>query len=276
MRRVVSLAILLSLILAAPFTPARAAGPAVSAPEGIVMDGWTGQVLWARRPNIPRYPASTVKIMTALIVLRSRIPLQTMVTVSPIAVSYRGSTAGLYVGERITVWNLLHGMMLPSGNDAAAQLAETVGHTIPAFVARMNVMAHRLGLRHTHYLSPNGFDQWGQVTTPRDLARLAAIAMHNTVFARIVRTRSWTVRVRGVVIHHWLNLNQLLWASKEVDGVKTGTTPGAGACLVVSLRSGKRWIIVVLMGDSEPARFPDGWALLRYGLSVDPGLPSAR
>jgi len=240
------------------------------------VDGWTGQVLWARRPDVERYPASTVKIMTALIVLRSHIPLHTMVTVDQTAVSYGGSTAGLSIGERISIWNLLHGMMLPSGNDAAAELAEVVGHTIPHFVDLMNATARELGLRHTHYLSPNGFDQPGQVTTARDLAALTAVAMHNPTFARIVRTRSWTVRTAGIPVHHWVNLDQLLWQSAVINGVKTGTTPGAGACLVSSAQAGKHWVIVVIMGDSEASRFPDGWNLVRYGLSVDPALPTAR
>lgn len=254
-----------------------AASPVVSAPEAIVVDGWSGAILYARNPDVPRYPASTVKVMTALIVLERHIPMKRVVTVSATAAGFGGSTAGLYAGERMTVWNLLHGMLLPSGNDAAIALAETVAGSAPAFVSIMDAEAVRLHLWHTHFLSPNGFDMTGQVTTARDLAALTRIAMQQPRFARIVRTRSWTVHsAGGTVLHHWNNLNRLLWMSRAVDGVKTGTTPGAGACLISSARSGGKWVIEVNLGSSQASRFSDGLALLTYGLQRASGLPSAR
>lgn len=247
--------------------------PAVYAPEAIVVDGWTGEVLYQKNADVERYPASTVKIMTALIVL-NRLGLNTVVTVGSDAVAYGGSTAGLYAGERLTVWNLLHGMLLPSGNDAAVALADAVAGTPQQFVPLMNAQARRFHLWHTHYLTPNGFDVPGQVTTARDLATLARIAMRRPVFARIVRTRSWNAwSVDHRIYHHWVNLNKLLWSSRRFDGVKTGTTPGAGACLVSSEQAGKKWVIAVNLNDSETTRFVDARKLLWYGWQTDPGLP---
>jgi serine-type D-Ala-D-Ala carboxypeptidase (penicillin-binding protein 5/6) len=257
-------------------SPARASGlPVVTAPEAIVMDGWTGAVLYAKSANVMRAPASTVKIMTALVILRHQVPMSRVVTVGATAVSYGGSSAGLYAGERMTVWNLLHGMLLPSGNDAAIALSQTLAATPQQFAPLMNAQAVRLHLWHTHYLSPNGFDLPGQVTTARDLANLTRAAMESPAFSAIVDTRTWTARAAdGRGFHIWQSLNKLLWTSKIVDGVKTGTTPAAGACLVSSARKGGRWIIAVNMGSTSAGRFSDGAALLNYGFEVDGGSPS--
>lgn len=239
------------------------------------MDGWTGAVLFSKNADVMRAPASTVKIMTALVILRRRVPLQRVVSVGAIAASYGGSSAGLYAGERLTVWDLLHGMLLPSGNDAAIALSQTLATTPFQFATLMNLQAARLHLWHTHYLSPNGFDLPGQVTTARDLANLARAAMQSRTFASIVDTRFWTARdTDGRAVHVWRSLNKLLWFSRVVDGVKTGTTPAAGACLVSSARKGGRWIVAVNMGSTAAGRFGDGAALLNYGFQVDGSAPS--
>lgn len=274
MRLMLALAMAL-LMTGAADAAIASGGPLISAPEAIVIDGWTGNVLYARHANTPRAPASTVKIMTALVVLRHHVALGRVVSVSPLAVQYGGTSAGLYAGERITVWNLLHGMLLPSGNDAAVALAQTVAPTPQQFVVLMNREAARLHLRRTRFLTPNGFDRPGQFTTARDLARLARVAMQQPAFLAVVRTRAWTAYAAdGRGSHFWQNLNKLLWSSAAVDGVKTGTTPAAGACLVSSARSGGKWIIAVNMGSSVAARFADGAALLNYGLKVDQPVPS--
>ncbi len=261
----------------APSVAAQPAAPAITAPAAIVIDGWSGQVLYAKHPDAIRDPASTVKIMTALVILTHHVPMNRIVTVSPLAVEYGGSTANLYVGEQMTVWNLMHGMLLPSGNDAAVALAQSVAQTPARFAGMMNAEARRLHLTRTHYLTPNGFDTSGQVTTARDLAHLTDVAMHFARFARIVRTKYWHARsVDGRTVHVWQNLNQLLWLSKSVDGVKTGTTSGAGACLVSSVRKNGRWIIAVNMGSTEASRFSDGEALLNYGYQLASPLPSTR
>ncbi len=277
MLRVIVLMCTVLGVLWPPSVRAAPVEPVVAAPEAIVMDGWTGQVLWSRRADVPRYPGSTIKIMTALLILERHVPLSRVVTVSAFAASYGGSTAGLYPGERLTVWDLLHGMLLPSGNDAAVAVAQIIAPSIPAFSAIMNRRARRLRMWHTHYLSANGFDQLGQVSSARDLAIVARFAMRFRAFRRIVRTRVWRAPSNGGPITHvWYNTNQLLGASSAVDGVKTGTTPGAGACLVSSARKDGRWIIAVNMDSPEALRFADGAALLNYGFLAEGSMPSAR
>ena len=277
-RALVALAILLAVTIQAGPRAARAYVqlPRITASEAIVIDGWNGSVLFAKSPDVPRAPASTVKVMTALVALRLHIPLGRAIYISNVAATYGGSSAGLFAGERMTFWNLLHGMLLPSGNDAAVAVAQGTAGDISHFVQRMNATAAFLHLTHTHYLSPNGFDAWGQVTTARDLADLTRIAMKQSVFARVARTRYWTARsVDGRYVHRWENRNRLLWLSKDIDGVKTGTTAYAGACLVSSAHDHGRWVIEVNLGSSAGARFSDGSFLLRYGLSVDQNAPTA-
>lgn len=273
--RILTLLLAIASIIPGSHVAHAAVAPQITAPEAIVIDGWTGAVLYAKHANAMRAPASTVKIMTALVVLQHHVPLSRVVSVGATAVSYGGSTAGLYAGERMTVWNLLHGMLLPSGNDAAIALSQTLAPTPQQFARLMNDQAVRLHLWHTHYLTPNGFDLPGQVTSARDLANLTRAAMQSPTFAAIVDTRVWTARAAdGRGYHVWQSLNRLLWTSKLVDGVKTGTTPAAGACLVSSARKGGRWIIAVNLGSSSAGRFSDGAALLSYGFAVDGGAPS--
>ena len=234
-------------------------------------------MLYARNANAFRDPASTVKIMTVLVVLQHHIPLNRVETVSLAAATIGGSTASLYAGERMTERNLLYGALLPSGNDAAVALAQSVTPNMSIFVGMMNAEAARLRLSRTHYLTPNGYDVYGQVTSARDLAQLARVAMHWQLFQKIVSTRVWTARsADGLTVHTWTNLNQLLWRNAAVDGVKTGTTPGAGACLVSSAQKDGKWVIAVNLGSSEATRFSDGAALLHYGFAVDGDTPSTR
>jgi D-alanyl-D-alanine carboxypeptidase (penicillin-binding protein 5/6) len=273
--RVFLMMLAVTLVVFGPDHARASTLPVVTAPEAIVIDGWTGAVLFAKSDNVMRAPASTVKIMTALVILRHHVPLNRVVTVGVTAVAYGGSTAGLYAGERMTVWNLLHGMLLPSGNDAAIALSQTLAATPQQFAHLMNLQSQRLHLWHTHYLTPNGFDTPGQVTTAYDLANLTRAAMQSRAFAAIVDTKTWTARAAdGRGFHVWQNLNKLLWSSKIVDGVKTGTTPAAGACLVSSAREGGRWLIAVNMGSTAASRFVDGAALLNYGFEVDGAAPS--
>lgn len=257
--------------------PAQVTGqPRTTAASAIVIDGWTGAVLYDKDADAEREPASTVKIMTALVLLEHHVRLTRLVTVSADAAATEGSTAGLQAGERLTVWDLLHGMLLPSGNDAAMELAEVTAGSEPGFVALMNREARRLRLHRTRYLTPDGLPTPGQVTSARDLATVARAAMQWLVFDQIVRTRTWTaVSQGGGQTHQWTSLNQLLWTSPYVDGVKTGTTPTAGACLASSAQLDGRWVIAVNLDSALNARFSDASALLSYGLSIAVPAPSA-
>ena len=220
---------------------------AVSAEHAIVMDAATGRVLFERRADEQSLIASTTKIMTALVVCeqcnvldRMRIPKE--------AVGIEGSSMYLREGEVLTVQELLYGLMLQSGNDAAVALAIYCGGTVEGFVEMMNDKAHRLGLENTHFANPNGLDSPGHYSTARDLAVLTAYAMENPVFAKTVSTKSIRIGERYLTNH-----NKLLWKLEGADGVKTGFTKKAGRILVSSVRRDGRRLICVTMNA------PDDW-----------------
>ena len=220
---------------------------AVSARKGIVLDGLTGEVLWERRADEKSLIASTTKILTALVVCRSCNVLEP-VKIPKEAVGIEGSSMYLREGEVLTVQELLYGLMLRSGNDAAAALAIHCGGSIEGFARMMNEEAARLGLRGSHFSNPHGLDAPDHYGTARDLAVLAAEAMKNPIFARTVSAK--TVRIGERVL---TNHNKLLWRLDGAEGVKTGYTKAAGRLLVSScMRQGRRLICVTV--DA-----PDDW-----------------
>ena len=214
---------------------------AVSAKSYIVMDAQTGRVLQEHRADERSLIASTTKIMTALVICeqcnvldRVRIPKE--------AVGIEGSSMYLQQGEILTVQDLLYGLMLHSGNDAAVALAIYCGGTVEGFAELMNDKARVLGLSGTHFMNPNGLDHPQHYSTARDLAVLSAYAMENPVFARTVSTKSVTIGSRSLKNH-----NKLLWLFEGADGVKTGFTRAAGRILVSSAtREGRRLIAVTI------------------------------
>jgi D-alanyl-D-alanine carboxypeptidase (penicillin-binding protein 5/6) len=238
--------------------------PYTSAQATFILDDTSGRTLYSFHPNQERYVASTQKMLTALVALK-RLPLNRIVTV-PAEAIVGGTTAGLYAGERMRVRDLFYGMLLPSGNDAAIALADAAAGTQSSFASLMNAEANTLHLRHSHFLIPHGFDVPGQYSTAHDLATVAHALLRRSFLARIVRTRSYTARsADGVRIHAWVNLDELLGHYPGIIGVKTGTTPGAGANLVSCAVRGAHRIIVVLLGDTVANRFPDATRLLNYG-----------
>lgn len=216
---------------------------AVSAKSAILLDGLSGRALYEKQADQQNLIASTTKIMTALVVCehinvldRVRIPEQ--------AVGIEGSSMYLKAGEVLTVQDLLYGLMLHSGNDAAVALAIYCGGTVEGFAELMNDKAHRLGLNDTHFVNPNGLDAPGHYSTARDMAILAAYAMENPIFAKTVSTK--TVKVGERVLR---NHNKLLWLVEGADGVKTGFTKAAGRILVSSCTRQGRRLIAVTMND---------------------------
>ena len=182
------------------------------------------------------------------------------VSVPPEAAGIEGSSVYLRAGERVCVEDLLYGMMLQSGNDAAASLAIAHSGSIEAFAQRMNARAAELGLKDTHFANPHGLDAEENFSTASDLARLAAKAMDNETFARVVSTRQYRFGER-VVINH----NKLLWRYEGAEGVKTGFTKAAGRILVSSaMRQGRRLICVTI---NAPDDWNDHAALLDAGFS---------
>ena len=232
---------------------------AVSAEKAMVLDAVTGRVLYEKDADRQSLIASTTKIMTALIVCekcnvldRMRIPKE--------AVGIEGSSMYLKEGEVLTIQELLYGLMLSSGNDAAVALAIYCGGTVEGFAELMNDKAHALGLRNTHFENPNGLDAPGHYSTARDLAKLAAYAMENPIFCKTVSAKTVTVGQRYLRNH-----NKLLWQVEGADGVKTGYTRAAGRILVSSAtRQGRRLICVTL---NDPNDWADHAQLLENGFS---------
>ena len=232
---------------------------AVSAKRAYVLDAVSGRVLFERNPDEQSLIASTTKIMTALIVCeqcnvldRMRIPKE--------AVGIEGSSMYLREGEVLTLQELLYGLMLSSGNDAAVALAIYCGGTVEGFAQLMNDKARLLGLNNTHFENPNGLDSPGHYSTARDLAVLAAYAMENPIFAKTVSAKTVKAGERYLVNH-----NKLLWRLNGADGVKTGYTQAAGRILVSSATRQGRRIIAVTIDD--PWDWQDHTALLEEGFS---------
>lgn len=246
-----------ALLAAVLFFPCRVS--AVSAEKAILLDAVTGRVLFEKQADQRALIASTTKIMTALIVCeqcnvldRMRIPKE--------AVGIEGSSMYLQEGEVLTIQELLYGLMLHSGNDAAVALAIYCGGTVEGFAQLMNDKAHRLGLTGTHFENPNGLDSPGHYSTARDMAVLAAYAMENPIFARTVSTKTVTAGNRSLRNH-----NKLLWRVEGADGVKTGFTKAAGRILVSSASRQGRRLVAVTMND--PDDWQDHQKLLEDGFS---------
>ncbi len=235
--------------------------PQINAKAAVVMDATSGQLVYEKNAHERRAQASTTKMMTALVTLENA-SLTDVVEAGP-NVKVEPSIIGLDPGDRLTVEQLLYGLLLPSGNDAAVALAEHVGGSIPRFAAMMNAKAEQLGLKDTHFVTPHGLDADGHYSSAYDLAVLARSAMQNPVFERIVGTKVY--RIEGPIRWYFKNNNQLLATYPGADGVKTGYTDNAGRCLVFSAtRNGHRAISVVL--DSADI-YADSAALLDYFFS---------
>ncbi len=246
-----------ALLAAAVLFPVPAG--AISASAAIMLDGTTGRVLYEKQADRRSLIASTTKIMTALVVCEQCNVLD-RVKIPAEAVGVEGSSMYLRQDEVLTVQELLYGLMLSSGNDAATALAIYCGGTVSGFVQMMNDKARFLRLDQTHFANPHGLDQPEHYSTARDLACLASHAMKNPIFAATVRAKTVTVSGRTLTNH-----NRLLWRVEGADGVKTGFTRAAGRALVSSaVRDGRRLIVVTL---NDPNDWADHEALYRDGFS---------
>ncbi|MCP4887318.1 MAG: hypothetical protein GY904_11980 [Planctomycetaceae bacterium] len=263
--------------------------PALNAPPVVTCKAWVigdpeGNILWERASEQKLEAASTTKIMTAHVVLKmaQKKPelLNEIITFSKRADETVGSTSGIREGESIETGTLLYGLLLPSGNDAATALAEHVGKSlvespeqdpVDRFVLEMNREAKRLGLKTAHYTNPHGLSNPEHLISAADLLRLSVVTMKNPLFRKIVATRQFGCQVKSSAGYarnlRWKNTNQLL-AFEGYQGIKTGTTNAAGACLVsMGSYAGKEMIIVVLGAQSSAARYADTRNLFRWAWS---------
>jgi serine-type D-Ala-D-Ala carboxypeptidase (penicillin-binding protein 5/6) len=260
------LAALLVALLSSPALAPAAPQPSPEARAWTLVDARTGAVL-ASHAAAERLPiASTTKLMTAYVAMQE-LPLDKMVRAAPYHPIYGESLLGLRTGQRISVRDLLYGLILRSGNDAAHDLALAAAGSIPRFVAQMNRRAAALGLADTHYANPVGLDQRGNFSSAGDLATLSQRLLRIPAFAKIADSRSAVLRS----LHpprRISTINELLLDAPWVTGVKTGHTFDAGYVLVGSgRRRGVDLISVAIGAPSDEARFSDNLELLEYGFS---------
>ena len=276
MKKIIALlfAVLLSLTA---FT-----GTALAAPEFdgkvepfavLLMDADSGAVLYAKNADERVEPASTTKIMTLIIALEQA-DLDSVVTISAKAAGQRGSLLKVSAGEKIVMRDLLYGMMLASGNDAAMAVAEAVGGSEEGFSELMNKKAQELGMAHTHFVAPHGMHVENHYTTASDMAILTRYAMQNPDFAHIVAQASYTMPANNKKSAPWevKNTNKLLHSDdqyyyKYATGVKTGSTPAAGDCLVSSATKDGMNLICLVFGDKFNGyrRWPLSAELFEFG-----------
>ena len=237
--------------------------PQISSPIALIYDRASGKIMYEKNGNKQTPMASTTKIMTAIVVLENA-NLKDVVTIDSKAAGVGGSRLGLKKNDKITVNDLLYGLLLRSGNDAAVALANYVGGSIEGFAEMMNNKAKELGLVNSHFIVPHGLDNDGHYTTAYELAKMADYALKIDKFKEIVSTKSITININGYpkAIN---NTNQLLGSIAGVYGVKTGFTNGAGRCLVSACERGDLDIITVIIGaDTTNQRTADTIKLINY------------
>lgn len=245
------------ILAAILFLPVKAG--AISAECAILIDAQTGRVLYEKQAEEKSLIASTTKIMTALVICE-QINVLDRVKIPKEAVGIEGSSMYLKEGEVLTVQELLYGLMLQSGNDAAVALAIYCGGTVEGFTELMNDKAHRLGMTQSHFANPNGLDSPGNYSTARDMAILTAYAMQNPIFAQTVSTKTITIGERCLRNH-----NKLLWQLEGANGVKTGYTKAAGRILISSVTRMGRQLIAVTF--NAPDDWQDHKTLIEEGFS---------
>ncbi|AEY90528.1 MULTISPECIES: D-alanyl-D-alanine carboxypeptidase family protein [Streptomyces] len=265
--------------------PAQAVtAPSIVAKGGFVMNNANAATLYGKAADTRRSTGSTTKIMTAKVVLaQSNLNLDAKVTIqkaySDYVVKNNASQAHLIVGDKVTVRQLLYGLMLPSGCDAAYALADKFGSgstraaRVKSFIGKMNTAAKNLGLKNTHFDSFDGIGNGSNYSTPRDLTKIASSAMKSATFRTIVKTKSYTAKTvtktgSTRTMNPWKNTNGLLSSYSGTIGVKTGSGPEAKYCLVfAATRNGKTVIGTVLASSSIAQREADAKKLLNYGFA---------
>ena len=240
--------------------------PKTNSRRYIVYDRISKSMIIGKNEDVKSAMASTTKIMTTIVILE-KADLNEKVTVSAKAGGTGGSRLGLKRGDKASVRDLLYGLMLRSGNDAAVALAEHVGGSVKGFAELMNGKAIELGLTNTHFVTPHGLDDANHYTTALELAKLTDYAMDNETFAKIVGTKSTTIYINNQS-RQINNTNELLGVLNGVVGVKTGFTNNAGRCLVTETKRNNMDIITIVLGaDTKKDRTKDSVNLIEYTFS---------
>lgn len=241
------------------------AAPSVSSVSAVIYVPETGEILWQKDGNTPRPMASTTKLMTALLGAQL-LELDREITMPKEAVLVEGSSLGLKGGDRITVRDLLTGMLLESGNDAANVVALTVDDSLEAFARRMNEKAAALGMTDSGFVTPSGLDAVGHQASAADMAKLAAAVLEDPFLAEVCATKQTQISFGSPPVKHTVtNHNKLLTKMSDCIGLKTGFTTKAGRCLVsAAKRDGITLIVVTLNGHDY---WNDHQALYDYGFS---------
>lgn len=255
----------------------------VDAKAAVLVDAKSGKVLYHKNALEPIFPASTAKILSALVALDwcktgEIVKVGNEVSLIP----SDSSRAGLRAGDRLKVYNLLEAMLLPSGNDAAYAMAVYVGRkslgdnkaeemsAIREFTRLMNDKARKLGAENSCFISPDGYDAIGQYSTAYDMALIGLNALRNATITKIASERTATVKMmNGRTLPLW-NTNALInkdsiWYESHVIGLKTGTTSLAGRCLISAAQTDKGLVLSVVMNSSSQGRWNDSLKLLKYG-----------
>lgn len=229
----------------------------------LIYDRNSGNILYEKNGNKQTPMASTTKIMTAIVILEN-CDLTEVVTIDAKSAGTGGARLGLKKNDKITVHDLLYGLMIKSGNDAAVALAIHAGGSIEGFAEMMNQKAVEMGLINSHFIVPHGLDNEGHYTTAYELAKMADYALKIPKFKEIVGTKTYTVTINGYS-KTILNTNELLGNLYGIYGVKTGFTNGAGRCLVTSCKRDELDIITVVIGaDTKKYRTSDSIKLIEY------------
>lgn len=237
--------------------------PNINSRSAVVIDRNSNTILYGKDENTKRKMASTTKIMTCLIAIEN-CNLTDIVEISKKSAGTGGSRLGLKAGDKISINDLLFGLMLCSGNDAAVAIAEYISGSVQNFSELMNTRAKELGLENTNFETPHGLDSDDHYTTAYELALLTNFALKNETFLKIVSTKSCTISINGNQ-KQISNTNELLGNLNGVYGVKTGFTNGANRCLVTACKRENLDIICVVLGaDTKNFRTKDSIKLIEY------------